>query len=48
MYKPEECGMCRHFSNGEEHDFCSLTGEPRECYEEPCEDGDSDDAPDFY
>lgn len=48
MLKPEDCGMCRHFRNGEENDFCSLTGEQRECYEEPCKDGDADDAPDFY
>lgn len=48
MLKPEDCGMCRHFRNGEERDFCSLTGEPRECYEDPCEEGDADAAPNFY
>lgn len=42
MMKPEDCGMCRNFRNGEEYDFCAVTGEPRECYEKPCEDGEAD------
>lgn len=48
MIKPENCGMCNHFRNGVLYDYCDLTGGPVECYEDPCEEGDADDAPDFY
>lgn len=48
MLKPSECAMRRFFCNGEDYDYCSLSGEPTECYEEGCEKGDADDAPDTY
>lgn len=40
MKRPKDCGMCRHFTNGDDYDYCALTGEQVECYEQSCEYGE--------